>query len=81
MDPLILTLSIGLLGAIIPAVFIAYLERLPRGPESFVAIWRAIREGSNAYLKRQFRTIGIIAVFLALFILAVFSLFPHLGGA
>jgi K(+)-stimulated pyrophosphate-energized sodium pump len=80
MDPLILTLSIGLLGAIIPAVFIAYLERLPRGPESFVAIWRAIREGSNAYLKRQFRTIGIIAVFLALFILAVFSLFPHLGG-
>lgn len=80
MDPLISTLIIGLLGAIIPAVFIAYLERLPKGPESFEAIWRAIREGSNAYLKRQFKTIGIIAAFLALFILAVFSLFPHLGG-
>src|SRR5438876_3575315 len=38
-----------------------------------VAIWKAIMEGANAYLKRQFRTIGIIAVIIAIVILAAFT--------
>src|SRR5438874_9774673 len=38
-----------------------------------VAIWKAIMEGANAYLRRQFRTIGVIAVIIALVILAAFS--------
>src|SRR5213592_1214046 len=38
-----------------------------------VAIWKAIREGANAYLKRQFRTIAIIAIIIALVIVAAFG--------
>src|SRR5438876_11389694 len=38
-----------------------------------VAIWKAIREGSNAYLKRQFRTIAISAIIISLVIVAAFG--------
>src|SRR5256886_395554 len=38
-----------------------------------IGIWTAIREGSNAYLKRQFRTIAIIAIIISLVILAAFG--------
>src|SRR5438876_547092 len=38
-----------------------------------VAIWKAIREGANAYLKRQFRTIAIIAIIIAVVIIAAFG--------
>src|SRR5438309_3201739 len=38
-----------------------------------IAIWTAIREGSNAYLKRQFRTIAIIAIIISLVIVAAFG--------
>src|SRR5438876_572825 len=38
-----------------------------------IAIWTAIREGSNAYLKRQFRTIAIIAIIISLVILVAFG--------
>src|SRR5438876_5763018 len=41
--------------------------------EKMIAIWTAIREGSNAYLKRQFRTIAIIAIIISLVILAAFG--------
>src|SRR5437879_13306204 len=38
-----------------------------------IVIWTAIREGSNAYLKRQFRTIAIIAIIISLVILVAFG--------
>src|SRR3989442_1570342 len=38
-----------------------------------IAIWTAIKEGSNAYLKRQFRTIAIIAIIISLVIVAAFG--------
>src|SRR5437763_15252729 len=38
-----------------------------------VAIWKAIREGANDYLKRQFRTIAIIAILIAVVIVAAFG--------
>src|SRR3989449_299266 len=38
-----------------------------------IAIWKAIREGANAYLRRQFRTIAIIAIIISIVILAAFG--------
>jgi len=81
MDPLLFTLAIGLIGAATSLSLVILIERIPRGPESFVAIWRAIREGSSAYLKRQFRTIALISAAIFLLILSSFSAFPQLGGA
>ncbi|MEM1922602.1 MAG: sodium-translocating pyrophosphatase [Nitrososphaerota archaeon] len=80
MDPLLFTLSIGIVGAVASVLLIAYVERLPKGPDSFVAIWRAIREGSSAYLRRQFRTIALLAGGIAVLILVSFSAFPAIGG-
>src|SRR5437870_9447667 len=54
-------------------VLVLSVKKYPTGNEKMVAIWKAIMEGANAYLRRQFRTIGVIAVIIALVILAAFS--------
>ncbi len=72
-DPLLLTTSLAIAGVAV-AIYIVYaIRRYPTGNEKMVAIWKAIREGANAYLKRQFRTIAIIAVVIAAVIVAAFG--------
>lgn len=80
MDPLLFTISIGALGAVVSVLLIMYVERVPKGPEAFVTIWRAIREGSSAYLRRQFKTIAMLSVGIAVLIFGSFAAFPQLGG-
>jgi len=72
-DPLLLTTSLAVVGVIASIVLVLSVKKYPTGNEKMVAIWKAIMEGANAYLKRQFRTIGIIAVIIAVVILAAFS--------
>ncbi|MEM0440951.1 MAG: sodium-translocating pyrophosphatase [Candidatus Caldarchaeum sp.] len=79
-DFLTLALLLGLLGALTAVGFVAIVNRYPKGGPAFVAVWSAIREGSIAYLKRQYRTIFTIAIFIFLLIVASFSLFPQMGG-
>ena len=72
-DPLLLTTSLAIAGVAV-AMYIVYdIRKYPTGNEKMVAIWKAIREGANAYLKRQFRTIAIIAIIISLVILGAFS--------
>jgi len=72
-DPLILTTSLAVAG-VVAAIFLALsVRKYPKGNEKMIAIWTAIREGSNAYLKRQFRTIAIIAIIISLVIVAAFG--------
>ncbi len=72
-DPLLLTTSLAIAGVAV-AIYIVYdIRKYPTGNEKMVAIWKAIREGANAYLKRQFRTIAIIAIIISLVILGAFS--------
>ncbi|TMI20019.1 sodium-translocating pyrophosphatase [Candidatus Bathyarchaeota archaeon] len=54
-------------------ILVLSVKKYPTGNEKMIAIWKAIMEGSNAYLKRQFRTIGIIAVIIAIVIVAAFG--------
>ena len=72
-DPLLLTTSLAVVGVIASIILVLSVKKYPTGNEKMVAIWKAIMEGANAYLKRQFRTIGIIAVIISLVILAAFS--------
>ncbi|TMI13354.1 sodium-translocating pyrophosphatase [Candidatus Bathyarchaeota archaeon] len=72
-DPLLLTTSLAVVGVIASIALVLSVKKYPTGNEKMVAIWKAIMEGANAYLKRQFRTIGIIAVIIAIVILAAFS--------
>jgi len=72
-DPLLLTTSLAVVGVIASITLVLSVKKYPTGNEKMVAIWKAIMEGANAYLKRQFRTIGVIAVIIAIVILAAFS--------
>jgi len=72
-DPLILTTSLAVIGVIAAIILVLSVKKYPTGNEKMIAIWKAIMEGSNAYLKRQFRTIGIIAVIIAIVIVAAFG--------
>jgi K(+)-stimulated pyrophosphate-energized sodium pump len=72
-DPLILTTSLAAAGVIAAIFLVLSIRKYPKGNEKMIAIWTAIREGSNAYLKRQFRTIAIIAIIISLVIVAAFG--------
>src|SRR5439155_23365858 len=72
-DPLILTTSLAVAGVVAAIFVVLSVGKYPKGNEKMIAIWTAIREGSNVYLKRQFRTIAIIAIIISLVILAAFG--------
>jgi len=72
-DPLILTTSLAVAGVIAAIFLVLSVRKYPKGNEKMIAIWTAIREGSNAYLRRQFRTIAIIAIVISLIIVAAFG--------
>jgi len=53
--------------AIIFTIFlIQKIQRAPSGDKKMIAISQAIREGAMSYLKRQYKTVAIVAVFLFL---------------
>ena len=72
-DPLLLTTALAIIG-VLAAVFLVYsVRKYPTGTEQMIEVWKAIREGSNAYLKRQFKTIAAIAVIIAILIIVAFG--------
>lgn len=61
-----------------------YILRQPLGTERMIEIYKAIREGSKAYLRRQYKTISIISIILAAILYFVFgwqTTFAFLLGA
>ncbi|MFH1233247.1 MAG: sodium-translocating pyrophosphatase [Patescibacteria group bacterium] len=56
-------------------VLIKLILRLPAGDEKMRAIARAIQDGAQAFLNRQYRTIAVVAVVLFI----VIGLIPKLG--
>jgi K(+)-stimulated pyrophosphate-energized sodium pump len=68
---------------IIALVFAGYLafwiNRFETGNEKMTQIYNAIRIGSRAYLRRQYRTILIISAILAIVLYALFDFGPHQG--
>ncbi|MEM4495260.1 MAG: sodium-translocating pyrophosphatase [Candidatus Caldarchaeum sp.] len=79
-DFLTVALLLGALGALSAVGFVALVNRYPKGGPEFVSVWSAIREGSIAYLKRQYRTIFVISIFIFILIIVSFAAFPQMGG-
>lgn len=76
MDPLLVTTALALCGIVGAVVLVWIVNRQPIGTDRMKEVWQAIRQGSNAYLRRQFKTIGLIAVAIAVAILVIFEASP-----
>ncbi|ANH38009.1 K(+)-insensitive pyrophosphate-energized proton pump [Nocardioides dokdonensis FR1436] len=88
---LVIVVALIALGALaMAAMFRAEVLAAPEGTESMKTIARAVQEGANAYLTRQFRTLAVFAAiaFFALLLLPaddavvrIFRSVAFLGGA
>ena len=67
---LIAVLVVAVLGLIYAAFLARQILREPEGTDKMKHIAKAIRDGGNAYLKRQFKTIALLIVILAIFVFA-----------
>ena len=72
-NPLILTTALAVAGVAVAMYIVYSIRKYPKGTDEMVAIWTAIRQGANAYLRRQFRTISIIAIIIAIAIVVAFG--------
>ncbi len=66
------------------SLFFAYflsqeIHRAPSGSGKMVEISQAIREGAVAFLKRQYRTVALVAIFLFLILWITLGIVPALG--
>jgi len=66
MTPLLLGLAAGVIAAIYAAVLINQIKALPAGNDKMQSIASAIQEGAMAYLSRQYKTVAIVAVIIAI---------------
>jgi K(+)-stimulated pyrophosphate-energized sodium pump len=64
--PLYLGLGAGILAAVYAAILVQRINKLPAGNDKMQEIAGAIQEGAMAYLGRQYRTVGVVAVVLAI---------------
>ena len=64
--PLYFGLAAGVLAAAYAVFLVMRINKLPAGNDKMQEIAHAIQEGAMAYLGRQYRTVGIVAVILAI---------------
>ena len=71
----IFILASALIAIIFGAVLTRSILKLPKGDDKMQKIARAIQEGANAFLNRQYKTVALVAV--VLFVIIIFV--PSLG--
>src|SRR5450759_2259063 len=67
----LVAISAGLLAIAFGGLLAYDVLQQPDGDDKMRAIAKAIQEGAQAYLNRQYTTVGIVAVVLALVLLAL----------
>ncbi len=73
-DAIVAGLATGVLALLYGIALIVWVLSRPAGSERMRAIASAIQEGAMAFLQRQYRTVGIVAIVLAIIIIFVPSL-------
>ena len=68
-------LAAGVLGVLYSLITAGWIMKQPSGSDRMKEISNAVREGAAAFLKREYQTVEIVAVVLAIIILAI----PKLG--
>src|SRR3989344_4617813 len=61
---LYLPLIVALFALVFAGFLIKKIQRAPAGSGKMIAIANYIKEGAVSYLKRQFKTVGLVAIFL-----------------
>jgi K(+)-stimulated pyrophosphate-energized sodium pump len=69
----------GIIAVIYALVLVAWVLKHPSGNAKMVEIARAIQEGAAAYLKRQYITIGVVAIVLAIILYFALGLTTAVG--
>lgn len=72
MSFLYFALGVSAIGLISTWVLVRLVNRHPDGNEQMQNVAKAIRSGANAFLKRQYTTIGLIAAAVAILIVVVY---------
>lgn len=73
MQPVLLAFIASVISIVFAGILAMDVLRKPQGNEKMQSIAKAIQEGSSAYLNRQYRTVGIIAVILAVILYYVIN--------
>jgi K(+)-stimulated pyrophosphate-energized sodium pump len=71
---LYIPITISILSLVFVGWLISWIKKNDMGNVKMQEIFEAIKKGANAFLKRQYKTIGIMAVVLALILFLVYSL-------
>jgi K(+)-stimulated pyrophosphate-energized sodium pump len=69
----------AILAILYGVVLIGWINKQPSGDDRMKAIAKAIQEGANAYLGRQYKTIAIVATAVFVLIAAKINLITGLG--
>src|SRR6201994_3055960 len=72
-----IALGVGVLALVAALMLARAVIASDTGTAEMQAISNAIREGAEAFLRRQYRTIGILAVVLAIVVFAGYSFSPR----
>jgi K(+)-stimulated pyrophosphate-energized sodium pump len=74
MDYALLALGISLAALIFAVLLARWVLGQPQGTDAMRAVADLIREGANAFVKRQYRTIALISVILSLVLFLAYAL-------
>lgn len=70
---------VSLISIVFALVLIYFIKKNPTGQGAQIEIWNAIKEGSRAYLKRQNKTVGLVALILIILIWSIFDATTAIG--